>query len=280
MESFGRSIKNNKSVGYYMLFLVIALMTVFFFTSRLLLPDDTPILNTQIGQPVPFGKTSELVLERWEYNSVKNFMEVEVGIENFAEILEKEIKIEAITRKDTKKSLPIEVKLQTNDKYVLKIKNLPEDYHTVGLRFSFEEVTESGSGETAEQSTEKNEAMIYADYRKIKVNDKLKEKSKTEYLRASIEREIENTEKDIKDLDEKIEKNIQEKYALNRSITTLNEEMKYQIESEKQKTIGTINRYETKKSDLERENEQIRMTQEELGNKRDKLEEKLLSIEK
>lgn len=276
MESALRTIKNNKSVGYYLLFFTVVVMTAFFFTSRMILPDDTPVLNTEIGEKVLFGKSTELVLERWEYNSEKNFMEVEVGIENFAEILEKEIKIEAITRKDTKKSLPIKEKLKTNDRYILEIRNLPKGYHTVGLKFSFEEKT----GEDEAQTTEKTEAFLYSDYRKVKINNKLKEKTKTEYLIAATEREIESTEKNIKDLDKKIDENNQKTYGLNRSIAVLNEEMTYQIESEKQKMLGTINRYESQKADLERDNEQMRLTQKELRNKRDKLEEKLLSIEK
>lgn len=268
LQSIIRAIKNSKSIFYYSFFVLLITATSFFFFSKDILKDDTPILNTKLGQEVFLGESSKLILKKWEYNQIKNFMEIEIKVEDFAALLGKKIDIKAISRVNPRQKIPVDIKVKTNELYVVRIKNIPEKYHTMALKFTVDD----------EDLTRNKEATMYADNRKIVLNNELKDKKQDEYIKDFLKNEIKDIDVKIEKLKKEHKENEGKVVFINENVAVLNDEMKYQTNSEKEKTLSIIKNFKSEEETIIRKNLEIVETIEEFYIKQDVIKEKISNI--
>lgn len=145
-----------------------------------------------------------------------------------------------------------------DEDYVVQIKGVPSDYKEVGLIVSEEQEssplehgslgvnegdeTSVGVQDKKDENKEEKTVVLRGDYRKIKENNKLKKKNRTEYVEDSIKEDLELKRTEIENLEKSIP--IQDGVIdqLNDEISKIKANKKYQTESEKAESDTEIQR--------------------------------------
>jgi hypothetical protein len=200
--------------------------------------DSSPFYYTELGKSFQLS-TQSLTLERWEYNPNQDIMEVDLKVDLIPNEVTDSLEFTAKEKKNPNQSLHVKVGLQTENNYILIIPHVPKDYQAISLK-----IKETGS--------DKDPINLYTDYRKVKLNLQLREKTKTDYALDQIENDIQDHQNEIKSF-------VQQQSTSERIILKLNQEV-YQISSDK--------KYETMKEQMTSDNT-IKQKQEDIQQQKD-----------
>lgn len=213
---------------YKGMFLFTIIGTLFFFTSRLLFEDDSPIIDSGFGveSSQTIGNDTVQIFQRI-YNPETRYMEVILLTSRNETSVNREYQAFAGSVKEGNKGVALESKLEPlfDNYYLLTIPELPKKWTTILIDFGYSEKnisvnpTYNQEGEMVfEDKEEVNQTSFNIDYRKVQTSKTLAKRNVNDYV-------IELTEKDI-------EKAIAERKKLNESIQ--------KIESEIEKTKSKI----------------------------------------
>ena len=293
------SVKNNKSMFYYISFVFIIIMYFIFFNANSILPDNSTVMNSTLGKEVNAGST-KISINRWEYDENKKFMEIELSYKDSGDYISTKLEFSAKAKVNVKKKLNVKTMLNTDDIYIVRIENIPENYEAVALKvsqdsnlntdinidtshittddFSSSTVSNNLSNDINESIT--NNATLYCDYRKVKINNNIKEETQKYYLINITKTEISNINKDVITINNKVKSNENLIVMANEKINSLNSQYKYEIKEEQNNTNQKINSYKAKIADNQRQNANLQLTKSSLIEKIDKLELKVKDITK
>jgi hypothetical protein len=292
------SVKNNKSIFYYVSFVFILIMYFIFFNANIILPDNSTVMNSSLGKEVNAGSI-KLSINRWEYNENKKFMEIELSYKDSGDYIVTKLEFSAKAKVNVKKKLPVKTVLNTDKIYIVRIENIPENYEAIALKviqnsssdsninidtsnISTDDFSSSTVGN--EISNDNNDAIknnfttLYCDYRKVKVNNNLKSQTQKYYLINITKTEINNIDKDVITINNKIKSNEDLIVSANEKINSLNSQYKYEIKEEQNNTNQKINSYKAKITANEQQNANLQNTKSSLIEKTKKLEQKVNDI--
>jgi hypothetical protein len=292
------SVKNNKSIFYYVSFVFILIMYFIFFNANIILPDNSTVMNSSLGKEVNAGSI-KLSINRWEYNENKKFMEIELSYKDSGDYIVTKLEFSAKAKVNVKKKLPVKTVLNTDKIYIVRIENIPENYEAIALKviqnsssdsninidtsnISTDDFSSSTVGN--EISNDNNDAIknnfttLYCDYRKVKVNNNLKSQTQKYYLINITKTEINNIDKDVITINNKIKSNEDLIVLANEKINSLNSQYKYEIKEEQNNTNQKINSYKAKITANEQQNANLQNTKSSLIEKTKKLEQKVNDI--
>lgn len=292
------NVKHNKSTFYYVSFVFIIISYFIFFNANSILPDNSTVMNTSLGKEVNVGST-KLSINRWEYNKDKNFMEIELSYKDSSDYIATKFSFSAKAKVNVKKKLDVKTILNPENIYIIRIENIPENYEAIALKvsqdsssdpnvnidtsdintddFSSSTVGDNLSNENNKTITN-NSTTLYSDYRKVKINNNLKEKTEQDYIINITRTEINNINNDVITIDNKIKSNDNIINMANEKINSLNNQFKYEIEAEQNKTNQKINSYKAKIDSSGQENGSLQMTKVSLVDKIAKLEQKINDV--
>ncbi|MCR1929406.1 coiled-coil domain-containing protein [Enterococcus gallinarum] len=238
---------------YQGMFLLTLVGTLFFFSSRLLFEDDSPIIDSGVGaeSSQKIGNDTVQIYQR-TYNPETNYMEVIFLTSRNETSVNRAYQAFAGSVKEGNKGIALASKLEPlyDNYYLLTIPEVPKKWTTILIDFGYSEKnvsvnpTYNQEGEMVfEDQEEVNQTSFNIDYRKVQTNSTLKKRNVNDYV-------LELTEKDI-------EKVIEERKKLKESIK--------KIESEIEKTKSKIIENETsteyltegEKEEIENANKQL-----------------------
>jgi len=288
------SVKHNKSLFYYIALTIIIVMYFIFFNANSILPDNSTVMNTALGQELNAGST-KLSINRWEYNKNENFMEVELSYKDSSDYITTKLKFSAKAKVDVKKKLDVKTMLNTDNIYIVRIENIPKNYEAIALKvsqnssanmtssidtsnnFSSSAVSNSLSSNN-NQSIAGNAVTLYCDYRKVKINNNIKSETKKEYIINITKSEINNINKDIATINNTTISNQNLINMANEKINNLNSQLKYEIEDEQTITEQEITSYKANIANNEQQNATLQITKSSLFDKIAKLNQEINDI--
>ena len=294
------SVKNNKSIFYYVSFVFIIIMYFIFFNANIILPDNSTVMNSSLDKEVNAGSI-KLSINRWEYNENKKFMEIELYYKDSGDLFVTKLDFSAKAKVNVKKKLTVKTMLNTDNIYIIRIENIPENYEAIALKVIQNSSSDSNinidtstittddfSSSTVgnDLSNGSNNAIknvsttLYCDYRKVKINNSLKSETQKYYLINITKTEINNIDKDVITINNKIKNNENLIVMANEKINNLNSQYKYEIKEEQDNTNQKINSYKAKITDNEQQNVNLQNTKSSLIEKTKKLEQKVNDITK
>ena len=289
------SIKHNKSLFYYIALIVILIMYFIFFNANSILPDNSTVMNSALGKEVNAGST-KLSINKWEYNKNKGFMEVELSYKDSGDYITTKLNFSAKAKVNVKEKLNVKTILNTDNIYIVRIENIPKNYEAIALKVSQNSSanttstidtndisTDDFSSSTANDSDNtgtitNNSTTLYCDYRKVKINNNIKDEEQKYYIINITKSKISNINKDINTVNNSIKTNDNLTDMANDKINTLNSQYKYEITQEQTNTDQQINTYKAKIVENERQNSTLEITKSSLLEKINKLNEKINDI--
>jgi len=293
------SIKHNKSLFYYIALIIIIVMYFIFFNANSILPDNSTVMNTALGKEVNAGST-KISINRWEYNKDKNFMEIELSYKDSGDYVTTKLNFSAKAKTNVKEKLDVKTILNTDNIYIVRVNNIPKNYEAIALKVSQSSsgnpinidtsniTTDDFSSTTADESTsdtvsnviKNNSTTLYCDYRKVKINNNIKDETQKYYIINITKSEIKNITKDIINIEESVKINKGLIDIANEKINSLNSQIKYEIAEEQASTNQKIISYKAKITDSQQQNVNLQKTKTALNEKINKLEQKVNDIKK
>ena len=273
----------------------LCLLLGVFFTSKYWMYDDSAVAQTDYNKSINGLNQTTLTLRKWEYNPTNQLMEVTIEREHTGtDVVEPTFTFEA-KGKETKDTYPAQKVYESDDMMVIHIKNVPDNYHVIGLfvtehrdnkilkqeyKHELKDDNDDVSTDTekmAQSSLPKpEEIIIVGDYRKIKDNKNLVVKSKEAYKKENIVEEMKRIEQEISLItDENIPFEEDLIATLTKEKATLKEDMKFETEEEKDQSEQEIEQKENAIADAEEEIENYQSHVKELKEKYENQEGKL-----
>lgn len=282
------------------------MLLVVFFTSKLWMYDDEPIMQTPFNTEITGLNQTHLKLKSWEYNPEKELMEVVIETLHKGSDIVKPTYSFTAKERNANTEYPVNVVYSDDVSIVVQIKKVPSKFRVVGLFVVETRDEEMLLSENKEQLIEQSEGLneedeltfqppkptqkiIIGDYRKIKVNKRLETKDAIEYQKNNIELEMKQLIKKINYiLKEQIPLQDRLVKSLEKEIISLESEIKYQTsdeqtdtkqlivrkkesikkaKGEKESLINLIGKYEEKYEKLEQKLQSINNNKEERKNK-------------
>jgi len=291
------SVKHNKSLFYYIALIVIIVMYFIFFNASSILPDNSTVMNTALGMEVNAGST-KLSINRWEYNKDKNFMEIELSYKDSGDYVTTKLNFSAKAKINVKERLDVKTILNTDNIYIVRINNIPKNYEAIALKVGQSSsenpvnidtsniTTDDFSSTASDQSTsdkvsniiKNNSITLYCDYRKVKINNNIKNETQQYYIINITKSEINNINKDVINIDKSVKTNEGLIDIANEKINSLDSQIKYEIAEEQASTNQKIISYKAKITDSEQQNVTLKKTKTSLVEKINKLEQKVNDI--
>lgn len=275
-------------------------MLVVFFTSKMWMYDDNPIVQTPFQSPITGLDQTTLQLNKWEYNPEEELMEVSLEtIHKGSDIVKPTFTFSA-REKGEIEEYPVKIVYKDDDNIVVQIENVSDKFKIIGLivrEHRDEKVLKSelkekalehegiydqdGSDSIDEKLTlpKPSEKILVGDYRKIKTNEKLVTRGAIDYQIENVEREIKQLEKQIKIVvEEKIPLQEELVQSLENEIIALEAELEYETKEEQQETLGEIQAKKDAILDANKSQDEHSLVVEKLMEKHERLRAKLDSI--
>ena len=296
-QNFINSIKNkrhNKSMFYYVSFTFIIIMYFIFFNANGILPDNSPIINTDLNKEVDVGST-KLYLTRCEYNKEKKFIEIQFKYTDTNDFIKPKLNFSAKAKIDIKTKLNVKTMIATNDTYIIHVENIPQNYEAIALKiiqnsntnvdysgitasdFSLDAINNS-TNITDNNIISNNSSTIYSDYRKVEINNNLKEETQKYYLVNITKSQINDLKKEINNIDTTKKDNNNLINIANTNINDLNNQYKYEIKQEQSNTTQNINNLKANIKSINQQNKNLQNNISLLQDKIEKLGEKINDI--
>lgn len=216
--------------------IVLALALAIFFTSKLWLSDDSPIMQTDINESLNLDQT-EVSLKKWTFNRKDNFMEIVIEKKHKGSDIIKP-SFEFLSKEDESNvEIETEIVYESETMAVVELKNIPEDFRYIKLAIDEyrdeETVKNEYQSDEVESKLKPKRVVLVGDYRTIEVDNTIQTRNKEDYEKENIYIEIQTIEDEIASIqNEKIP--LKEK-AINqilKDIDSLEEEKKFSTDEE------------------------------------------------
>ncbi|WP_174615273.1 hypothetical protein [Virgibacillus ihumii] len=285
--------KENKT---YLVMLVIGVLLFgVFFTSESWMYDDTVIAQTPFHESIGGLNQTTIVLRNWEYNPDNNLMEVTIEtMHTGTDAVEPTFSFVS-EGKDTGKTYPAHKVFKSDNKMVIQIENVPDDYRVIGLfitehrdeeilKQAYKEqlnhdnnvaTTEDGKIDESELP-EPEEIILVGDYRKISINKSLVTQTDKAYKKETIRSEMERIQNQMKTLvEDRIPFQKELISTLKKEKGSFQREMKFETKEEKLETEKEIqqkeNAIQDTKEEIQKHQEKIKELRQKYQNREDKL---------
>lgn len=256
-----RKIEKNKTVPYYFLVSIFVFGALFFFSSNLIFNKEVKLINTELNQEMYLNNIAFSIKDR-KYNPNNGLVQFTIKLKDNSLNTNLDLDFAIREKNNPTEIIECEVVQITYSDYIV-ITKLKGKWDALSL--------------TIREKDEVNEnkyIKFYSDIRDITIDNSLKKKTKNEYTIEVIDNEI----NDIKVKIEEINSDISDKKLkiedINNKINSLEEDKKYQIETEIEATENTISSYETSRGNLKSGIRKSENSIKELEEKIKKLEEK------
>ncbi len=251
-------LRENSNFKYRVFLSVFFCLMAVFITSKLWLPSDAKIENTDIGSERDTSLGTALTLNNWKYNPQGHFMEATFSYKDSD--ISDDIKFSAIAHPDTNKTAALDISIPYGNDglLIIQIKNVPQKWNTISLWVdeTDESLAQDDTSDTGVNSTDGDSntvgqgANFYCDIRKVSVDTSLKGSTDLYYSLKSIDNQMAEYKKVITTLNKKISAaNINIK-QLEFDISSLKDDQKYQTADDIQESNSAISNKELQESDL------------------------------
>lgn len=261
------SISKNSMV-YYTVALSIVFGYGFFLNSNAILNTHSDLISTPIYQKQNIG-TQTIDLRSRKYNPLTHTVEFMFAVENATNSMTEiqNMKLDFEMREKSNPTEKIEVtSRQLDSKNYVVIAKAPSKWTVLSVAV----------GEKISNPNNKNDDLFqnsstrfYTNINKIEKDYNLKEKNTNEYLANATENEIKIVDKNIESIYKNIDKEKQNIIDTQKTIDTIEEGKKYQIETELEISNSEI---ESLKLSIENHNEKIENYKKEIREKANKIE--------
>lgn len=238
LKLFVNKLRTNSTKKYKMFLCAFFTLMLTFGTSKLWLPSDVKIMNTEYGTEKNTSSNISLKLRSWEYSKLNRYMEVTFDVKNNEDIQSLKFIPVAHTNTEKRKNMNASSVLSDGNTLVVQIKDVPQNWEVISLWIHDNMTVESNESNLIG-------ANFYCDIRKVVINNSLKPKTQLGYQIQSIQNQISDVNAQIADLENQIEKENTEIDQLNFDITVLKENQKYQTKDEIDKSNSVINSKQT-----------------------------------
>jgi len=293
--SFQNRIENKFYIG---IIITSVILLGVFFTSKLWMYDDNPVMQTPFNSNINGLDQTTLRLNSWEYNPNKELMEVVLETDHSgSDLIKPNFTFSARERNDTDE-FPVRVVYEDDTNIIVQIRNIPDNYQVIGLIVQEHRDTKilesemenqpSATNTSVDQDTtdeeitipEPAEQIIVGDYRKIKVNSELVTRDAFDYQIENVKREIEEIEQQITAIDDEqipLQNEIME--VLNDEIESIEMDLEYQTDDEQEGSMREIESRENRINDAEKTIEDLELEIENLTEQHQNLHKRLDTIQ-
>lgn len=254
LQALNRHEKKNRNTGSIVLLGFILCGYLFFFTSRLWIPDSEEMVDATPLYEAQAFSSRQVYLTAWDYSERDHAMEVIVEVES-TDLIEQELTYEAVER--VAGEVPIDAVIDQSDHKVFRITDLPENWEEISLRLI------EGDGEEI--------LRLYTNADTVEHVDSLPEKDQAGYEADRLQGQIDYDTYRISVRQEEMEDLQKENREMEQRITEL-EQAQYPTEDEASEAADTVERarsaiqanedrigeLQTEIADLEMRSEQIR----------------------
>lgn len=264
-----QKIQDNKNIEYTIFLAVAFCFLSIFLTSKLWLPSDVKIQNSAIGSERNVTGGITLVLDSWEYNESKAYMEASFTIHGADET--EDIQFTPTAHTNTNKTTPLisKVAYSSSDLLTIQFTNVPKKWQVISLWIKGRDILSGeGSNISLETSDVLEGANFFCDIRKVVINDSLEPQSVLNYALQSIYNQMKSVRADISTLNTKISTANIQINQLNFDISSLKANQKYQTQDEIKQSNSSI---DGRSSQIDKLKEDISSAQSQIKNDEEKL---------
>ncbi|EOW1885541.1 hypothetical protein ACNZ61_002733 [Enterococcus hirae] len=275
-SKFRKKIEKYSSKIYVFLFVFTIVGYVFFFFSRAIFVDDSPIIDSGIGtmSRQKIGEINVQILSR-EVNPSSHYGEFLFEVEGDQLNTNREFQA-VVAEGKTRKRLPAQLIKIYDNYYVLQVENIPVSWKNLVIDFGYVETDLSDFD--LENPTEEKEKTLQTtfefDYRKVKEVNDLEKKSKLDYVIEMTQKQIEETLKTRNEIDQSVAEMTEEIEKIEQKIRENNDELAFKTGEEKEEYEQANQRLMTQKQKYETKIKELNETKQSLEEKRQKLIEK------
>ncbi|EGP4986326.1 coiled-coil domain-containing protein [Enterococcus faecium] len=275
-SKLSKKVEKNSSRLYVFLFVLTIVGYLFFFFSRNIFVDDSPIIDSGTGtmSTQKIGDINVQVLSR-EINPSNHYGEFLFEVEGDQLNTNREFQA-VVSEEKNKTQLKSKLMKIYDNYYVLQVETIPLDWKNLVVDFGYVETDLADFD--LENSTKQKEKTLQTtfnfDYRKVKETNDLEKKSKQDYVIEMTQEQIEQTLKTRNKADKTIEELTEETKKIDQKIRENREEIEYKTGEEKEEYEQANQRLESQKQKYEDKIKEINETKKSLEEKRQKLIEK------
>src|SRR5699024_8161963 len=229
--------KKNLTFNVTKLYSFIALMflmgAIFFGTSKMFFAEELPIQQTPINEELELKSNGKMTINKWVYDKNKEKMEV-ILITNGIKDYKNELSFSSVTREETNKELPVDVVYNDNEIYIIQIDQVEEEFKQIALRlYKHEKNTDEIFNKDSNNKDKDKDifSTIYTDERKVEMEE-ISEKNTSDYVEEVTNGLIDETESDIKNQEEEIEKKEYTIGEIDKEIEELENDLLYETVDE------------------------------------------------
>lgn len=248
-----KRIAENVNRTYRIFLILFFSCMVVFLTSKVWLPSDVKIQNSDMGTTRTTTAGTELTLKSWQYNPDSRFMEATFTYQDSDDT--QDIQFTPVAHTDTDKTVKMDVSIpySSNGFFVIQFRNTPQNWHVVSLWIDSTEnqisdltpdtdsgIASTSGSESSETDAGQQGANFFCDVRKVSKNQSLKSQTKLYYSLRSVDNEISADKKQIALTQKKIDDANLEISQLNFDISSLKSNQKYQTPDEVSQSNAAI----------------------------------------
>ena len=241
-------IKRNSRFRYMAFTIIFSGGLLFFLSSNMLFNSTSNDISTELGMPLSYD-TINISLQSREYNSTNGFIKFNVKVEDKNINRELKPRFELRSKADPGALIPLtSIKVTDNEYVVITTHNKKWSY--LSLQVYLEDINDKDNADIGP-------FKLYSNIKDFVSDDLLVQKSDKEYYVEIVDREISEVENQIIEYENQIENN---KLAIQNIIDKnkkLEEEKKYQIDTELANTESIINSNISAINNLESNNNEL-----------------------
>lgn len=261
VDSIKSKIEKNKIVPYYFLASIFVIGTLFFLSSNLLFNKELNLITTEINQEMYLNNIAFSIKDR-KYNPNNGLVQFTIKLKDNNLNTNLDLDFTIREKNNPTEIIPCEVVQITYSDYIVTTE-ISGKWDALSLTIK-----------EKEEENDNKYVKFYSDVKDIKIDDTLKKKNGNEYTIEVIDNEINDIKSKIEELNLEIDDKKLKIEDINNKIILLEEDKKYQTESEIEATENIINSSQTSIVSLENQIIKNENSIKELEEKINKLEEK------
>jgi len=290
-ESFGTDINLRRKKGwiYNAILFFIFMGFMLFLTSKFYIQVPDKINQTALNKPIRFSTFGQITVLKEEYNPRTNLIQIRFKIDGEEN---QSFKFKAQERTNPGVMLPIKELYKDNHNYVVEIQKVSPEWGAIALDVYYEkskdeEIDMKKFIEQAPQEDKKEEedvdrllTTIFADQRKVEVNEDVLALNKNEYevyFVQNVKKELQEKIKRIQQMKKLEEENAKETQS---EIENIKKEMKYQTATEIAESKSKLTSLESKIKDSDQNVSMLEDEEKMVNEKIKKLNEKANEVSK
>ena len=252
IKLYRKTLAENQNKSYSIILSVFICLFAVFLTSKLWLPSDVKIQNSAVGSGRNVTGSLTLVLNSWQYNTKKRYMEASFTIRGGDEM--SDYKFVPVAHANVSRTTPLNVSVAycSNDLLTIQFKDVPEGWQVISLWIKSQDVIDTASldASSSEASVDLEGANFFCDSRAIAVNNSLEPQSALNYSLQSIYNQMKDIRSDIVSLNKNVSTANVQISQLNFDISSLKANQKYQTQDDIQKSNSAIQSKTSQVNDL------------------------------